>query len=72
MLISVRVKPNSKKGDLILQTEEGLSVYLRAKPAENEANESLIRLLSEHYKVPKSRISIKRGQKSKLKVVEIL
>ena len=66
----VTVKPGSSQ-EKILETAPGeLTVYLRAKPHDGEANTALIKLLSKHFKVPKTSISITRGTKSRTKTVE--
>lgn len=72
MIYSVRVKPNSKKGPLVEQNGDELTVFLRQKPVEGEANSALIEILSDHFDVAKSCIRIKSGQKSRQKLVEIL
>jgi uncharacterized protein (TIGR00251 family) len=46
-----------------------LKIRLKAPPVDGEANAELIRFLSKHFKIPKSRISIIRGETSKKKLV---
>lgn len=71
MLYHVTVKPNSKKGPLVVENNEGLTVYLREKPIDGEANTALIKLLAEHFRVPKTTITIKAGVRGRQKRVEI-
>ncbi len=72
MIISIKVKPGSKKGDLIEQTSENeYLVYLRARAHDGEANTALIKLLSDHFDVPKTSIKIKSGQASHNKIIEL-
>ncbi len=72
MKISLTVKPNSTKGPLVeLQDDGSLIVYIRAIAADNQANEALIKLLAKHYGVPKTRVTIVRGQTSRHKIVSI-
>ncbi|AJF62465.1 MAG: hypothetical protein QT11_C0001G0316 [archaeon GW2011_AR20] len=71
MKVNVRVIPNSKKEDIVIDGEK-LKIHLKAKAINNEANKSLIELLSEHYNKRKSEIKIVRGLKSRNKVVKIL
>ena len=71
MKISVKVKPNSKS-EKIEKTGETYILYVKEPAQEDRANLAVINLLSEHFKVPKSRISISKGKKSRLKIVEIL
>ncbi len=71
MKISVRVKPNSKK-EKIERTGDLLTVYVKEPAQENKANLAVIKLLAEHFNVPKSQISIVSGPKSKQKIVEVI
>jgi uncharacterized protein YggU (UPF0235/DUF167 family) len=68
--INVRIKPRSKRPK-VEKTEDGYTVYVSEPPVENKANKALLESLSEHLGVPKSRLSIVSGLKSKNKIVEI-
>lgn len=72
MIYSVVVKPNSKKSPLVVQNEAGLTVYLREKPIDGEANSALIRQLSKHFGVAKTCIVIKSGHNSRQKLIEVV
>ena len=70
MRYAIKVKPGSSQ-EKIVETNEGeLTIYLRAKAHDGEANDALIKLLSKYYKVPKTSINIIRGAKSKSKIIE--
>jgi len=71
MKISVKVKPNSKS-EKVEKIGETYKLYVKEPAKEDRANLAVINLLSEYFKVPKSRISILRGKKSRQKIVEIL
>lgn len=71
MIYEITVKPNSKKGPLIVADGDRLTVFLREKPVDGEANAALIKILSKHFNVAKTRINIKRGNASRKKLVEI-
>lgn len=72
MIYRVKVKPNSKKGpQVILEQPNTLTVYLREKPVDGEANRALIRVLANYFRVPKTMIAIKSGQSGRQKLVEI-
>lgn len=67
----VQVKPGSSK-ESVEQLEDGSwLVRLRAKPVEGAANKALIEILSRTLNVPKSRISIVRGEAARFKKVLI-
>lgn len=69
--IEVRVHPRSSR--LMLDCVEGgvLKVKLTAPPARGEANEQLLKLLSNEFGVSKSSVRIVKGHASRDKVVEI-
>jgi uncharacterized protein len=71
MKINVRIKPRSSRSR-VEKTEDGYIVYVNEPPVENKANKALVESLSSHFEVPKSRIKIVAGLKSKNKVVEIV
>ncbi len=71
MIYEVLVKPNSKKGPLVVTSGTMLTVYLREKPIDGEANAALIKLLAKHFGVTKSRIAIKTGTRGRKKLIEI-
>lgn len=71
MIYEVTVKPNSKKGPLVLQNGTRLTVYLREKPIDGEANSALIKLLAKYFNVPQSTVVIKTGTRGRKKLVEI-
>lgn len=72
MIYNVIVKPNSKKGPLVIQDGQDLIIYLREKPIDGEANTALIKLLAKHFRVAKSCIVIKSGARGRQKLVEVL
>lgn len=68
--ILVTVKPGSSQEKIVETGENEYTVYLRAKPHDGEANTALIKLLSKHFNVPKTSVTISRGAKSHVKQVE--
>lgn len=67
---SVIVKPGSSQEKILQTGENELTVYLRAKPHDGEANEALIKILAKHFSISKTSIKIIRGQKSRIKTIE--
>ncbi len=67
---TITVKPGSSQEKIIETALNELTVYLRAKPHDGEANDALIKILAKHFKVPKTTISIIRGAKSHSKIIE--
>jgi uncharacterized protein (TIGR00251 family) len=71
MKIRVKVKPNSRIEEVI-QEGDSFTVRVKEPPKEGKANEAVIKLLAEHFGVPKSQVRILIGFKSKNKVVEVV
>lgn len=72
MLLKIRVLPRSSKNEVVGEMADGtLKIKLMAAPVDGAANDSLIKLLAEHFACSKSKIKIVRGQTSKNKVIEI-
>lgn len=68
----ITVKPGSKKGPLVETAADGsLTVYVRERAVDGAANDGVIKLLSDHFGVPKSRIDIVRGHTSRSKLIEV-
>lgn len=72
MKISVKVKPNSKKEEVKKLTDNDFILSVKEPAKEGKANQAVIRLLSEYFGVPKSNISIIKGESSKNKIIQIL
>jgi uncharacterized protein YggU (UPF0235/DUF167 family) len=71
MQVKITVKPNSKKGPLTEESDDGLIIYLRERAVDGAANKALVELLAKHFGVAKTRVAIKRGLASKHKTVVI-
>ena len=70
MRIQVKVKPNSRSEEV---SREGdiFVVKVKEPPREGKANQAVIRLLAEHFGVPKSQVRILSGFRGKNKVIEV-
>jgi len=70
MKIQVKVKPSSKTEEI---SQEGDSFIVKVKepPREGKANQAVIKLLAEHFSVPRSQIRILSGLRGRNKVIEI-
>ena len=71
MRITITVKPRSSKIEVIQISETEYQVKLTASPVVGEANEQLLKVLSDYFEIPKTRISILKGKTGKKKIVEI-
>lgn len=68
---TITVKTGTSQEKIVPGSKDELIVYLRAKPHDGEANTALIKLLSKHFHVAKSGITIKSGAKSHTKIISI-
>lgn len=72
MLITCFVKPNARKTAVLKRLDErSFSIAIHAAPIDGAANEELIRFLSKELRVPQNSLVLKRGHRSKQKVVEV-
>jgi uncharacterized protein (TIGR00251 family) len=71
MEITVSIVPNSKKSEIIKVSENNYRIRVDAPASKNKANKRLVEILSEHFKVSKSSISIIKGFKSRNKIIRI-
>lgn len=75
LVIRFRLTPKSSsdKVEGLVETAEGsaLQARVRAAPSDGEANDALVRLVASWVDLPKSRISVIAGHKSRIKSVEI-
>lgn len=72
MILSITVKTNARKTEVVNQADGSYKVSVNAPPIEGRANEAILEVLAEHFSVPKLRIHILRGERGKKKVIEIL
>ncbi len=70
--ITIKVLPRSSRNEVVGKMSDGtLKVKLLAPPVDGKANEALIKLLSEYFNIPKSKIKIVRGLTSRKKTVRL-
>ncbi len=71
MKIFVKVKPGAREERIEKISENNFSVWVKEKPHEGRANEAAIRVLAEHFGVPKSDIVLLKGKTSRQKIFAI-
>jgi uncharacterized protein len=69
--LKVRVTPNARKNTVVSWTEDEVRLKIKAPAVEGKANAALIEYLSELTGVPRAKIQLKAGEKSRIKLVEI-
>ncbi len=63
------MQPNAKKDCLEGIRDGHLVIRLNSPPVDGKANKALIKFMAACLDIPKSRLSIVRGEKSRLKVL---
>ena len=72
MTIKVKVVPGSSRSAVAGEMADGtLKVNIAPPPEKGRANEALCALLSAHYAVPRSAVSIVAGHASPRKIVRV-
>jgi len=67
-VITVTVKPGSRKGPLVEAAADGpLTIYVRERAIEGKATAAAARLLAEHLGVPRSSVELVSGATSRFK-----
>ena len=70
--MTVRVKPGSKKGPLVLADDDStLTIFVPERAVDGGANDAVIKLLADHYGCAKSRIEIESGHTSRVKRIRV-
>lgn len=71
MRINVRVIPRAKINRVEVQPDGTVRVHTTTAPTDGKATNDVIKMLAEHYDVPKTSIKLVRGATSRDKVFEI-
>jgi uncharacterized protein (TIGR00251 family) len=71
MKLQVRVIPNARRNE-ISRRDGQLILRLNAPAVEGKANKAAIDFLSQYLQVPRSRVTLLAGEKSRHKIFEIV
>jgi uncharacterized protein len=69
--LAVYVQPRASRNELVGIHEGTLKVRLTASPVEGEANKECVRFLAKLLNLPKSRLEVVQGHKSRRKTILI-
>jgi uncharacterized protein len=72
MLIKVYVTPNAKQSRVVKVSDDYFEVWVDERTVAGRANRRLLEILAEHFNIPKSKISILRGTRSRDKTVQLI
>jgi len=70
-ILKARVIPRAKSNRIHFESD-GLKIHVTAPASDNRANEAAIAILSKKLSIPKSRVRLVSGMKSRNKSFEIL
>ena len=70
IILRLRISPNASKNQFIF-ADDMIKLKITAQPIENKANKAVIEYLSKLFKVPKTKITILKGDTSKEKTLLI-
>jgi len=71
MILEIKVTPKSKFNKVSQIDDLHYHIYTTAPPDKGKANESIIKLLSQALKIPKSKLKIIGGHKYRNKLIQI-
>jgi uncharacterized protein (TIGR00251 family) len=66
-ILQVKVKPNARENRLTESKDGVWLASIKALPVDGKANDALIELVAEHFKVRRRQVSIAAGSTSRLK-----
>lgn len=72
MYIHVKVSLRAKKSEIIEVNKSHLKIKLVSPPEKDRANQELINMLAQYYKVKKLAIKIKKGKHFREKLIEVI
>ena len=70
MKVQVKVKPNSKTEELVQEGDSFIAI-VKEPPKEGKANQAVIKLLAQHFNIPRNQVRITNGLRSRNKIIEI-
>ena len=72
LCIAVHVQPNARSTEIAGKHGEAIKIRVAAPPLDSRANRLLIDFIAEKLGVPSNRVSLRRGAKSRRKLIEVL
>ena len=72
MKYTVKVKAGSSREEVFEVSENELIVAVHARAHDGEANEAVREMIANYFGVAKSLVTIVRGEKSKIKIIEVI
>jgi uncharacterized protein len=70
-LLSIRVIPRARRSELSGVRADALLVRLAAPPVDGAANAALVEFLSDYFDMPRGRVTLVTGERSRDKTVRL-
>jgi uncharacterized protein (TIGR00251 family) len=71
LTLTLHIQPGAKKTEVAGEHGDALKIRLAAPPVDGKANAALLSFIAERLGVAKSAVTLKSGQTSRRKVVEV-
>ena len=72
MLIRVYVTPNARESGVVRVSAHYFEVRVDERAVGGRANKRLLEILAEHFNLPKSKITILKGTKTRNKIIRVI
>ena len=69
--LTVHIQPNASKNEVLGMVNEMVKIKITAPPIDNKANKECLKFLSKILHIPKSKLHILKGQKTRSKIIQI-
>jgi uncharacterized protein len=69
--LTVRLKPRARRNAVVGERDGVLHVSVAAAPVDGKANAALCKLIAKRVGVPRERVNVIRGERSREKVVRV-
>lgn len=70
-VLTVHVQPGAKRTEVVGEHGDALKIRLAAPPVDGKANDALLAFLAETLALPRREVSLRAGQTSRRKLVDI-
>lgn len=71
MFIKVKVFVNSKKQEIIEKENSGFEIKVKEKAENNLANERVVKILANYFKISENSVKLVKGRKQRSKIFRI-
>ena len=72
LLLTLHIQPGAKKTEIAGEYGDALKIRLAAPPVDGKANAALLAFVAERLGVAKNAVTLKSGQTSRRKVIEVV